>query len=339
VEAARAMKRNAVLLIADENQFAPAVFLAHRLAALRGDRTVDIVLATNSPGELARAKQYVGPFEVIDVSRLHADLALPPVRYFTRATYLSLFVPALLVGHYDRLLYLDIDTYVESDNVFRFFDLDLAGNAVAAIRDLTVPFFANAFNSEELYETLRLPQEDWPGAKYLNSGVLLFDLRAYRRDKIESEALRVIREGKVRLRLPDQTVFNAVLRTRWLELSPSFNMIAAARASPIREFSPPVILHFSGEVKPWHATFPEDHPVKQQIPAFLKDTPWSSFIADVNRPRQLVGQPAPATPAPDRPFWHGHELRLLIRYLVETKFADVEQGITRLNYAALGVRA
>ncbi len=330
------MSRNAVLLIADELQFAPAVFLADRLARLRANRKIDIILATNSPTELAKAREYGGPFELMDISGLHLDLDLPPTAYFTRATYLSLFVPALLAGRYDRLLYIDIDTYPESDRVFALFDLDLGRYPIAAIRDLTVPFFPNPFNGEELMETLRIPAQKCMGAKYLNSGVLLMDLRAYRRDRFDSEAQKVIRDRKVRLRLPDQTVFNAMLRTKWLELSPAFNMITMAWASFIARFAPPVIVHFTGQVKPWHRAFLDDHPVREALPAFLKDTPWSTFIADINRPVNLLGGgPLPPKPEAHRPIWSGEQLAALVNFLRTTKFADADQGITTLDYGAL----
>ena len=146
-------------IIADELQFPPAVFLAARLASLKADRDVDIILASNSPRELDRAGQFAGPFQLLDISGLQSDLDLPPTSYFTRATYLSLFVPALLLKKYDRLLYLDVDTYPESARVFDLLDLDLGGHLLAAIRDLNIPFYGSDFNRDELTTTLRIPVE------------------------------------------------------------------------------------------------------------------------------------------------------------------------------------
>ena len=325
-----------MLVIADELQFAPAVFLCTRLASLRGARGTDIILATESPGEIAKAVEFGGPFQVLDISGIHRDLDLPPTSYFTRATYLSLFVPALLQKRYDRLLYIDVDTYPESGKVFDLFDLDMGGFMLAAIRDQNIPFYGSEFNGDELTATLRIPRDKCLGAKYLNSGVLLIDLRAYQRDRFERQAIAFIRDRKVPIRLPDQTVFNALLRGKWLELSPSFNMVTNAWASFVRQFSPPAIVHFTGPVKPWHRAFADDHPVRHELPEFLKDTPWATFMTDINPPPPLVGgYELPPAPTAHLPYWRGPFLAALVRWLRETKFADAEQGITRLDYAAL----
>jgi lipopolysaccharide biosynthesis glycosyltransferase len=330
------MARNAVLIIADDKQFPPAVFLASRIARLKSRRDVDIVLASDSPKAVAEARAFGVPFELLPIGDLYADLDLPLPNYFTRATYYSLFVPRLLQGRYDRLLYIDVDTYPESDRLFAAFDLDMAGHAIGAIRDLHIPFVPMPWNSEELLDTLKIAPDQRLGAKYLNSGVLLIDLEAFRTQRIEKQALRLIRDKRVELRWPDQTVFNAVLRMRWLELSPAFNMVTRAWASFIRQYVPPVIVHFTGPVKPWHRAFVDDHPVRRELPAFLKETPWATFIADINPPPQLVSvSDLPRPPEPQKPVWYGAPLAALVRYLRETPFADVEQGITVPNPAAL----
>ena len=328
--------KNAVLLIADERQFPPAVFLASRLAVLCRDRNVDIVLASNSTTHLEQAKAVGGAFLLLDLNDLHRDLDLPPVGYLTRATYYSLFAPALLERQYDRLLYLDVDTYPESSKLFALFDLRMGAHSVAAVRDLHVPFIPNLGNGAELTGALRITQDERIGAKYLNSGVLLIELEAYRQQRIAKKALQLIREKRLQFRFADQTIFNAILRTQWLELSPSFNLVTRARASFIRDFAPPVIVHFTGSVKPWHRRFVEDHPVRAELEAFLKETPWPRFIRDVNPPPNLVaGGQLPPAPEAQAPLWEAEFLDGLVRYLRETPFADAEQGITTLNYAAL----
>ena len=180
--------------------------------------------------------------------------------------------------------------------MFALFDLDMGSHAVAAIRDLHIPFIPNRRNGGELLDTLRIRPDERLGAKYLNSGVLLIDLQAYRQERIEKKALQLIREKRIQLRQPDQTIFNAVLRTRWLELSPSFNMVTRARASFIRDFAPPVIVHFTGRVKPWHRRFIDHHPVRAELEAFLKETPWPTLHPG----RQPAAQPCRGRPAAPR---------------------------------------
>ncbi len=328
--------KNAVLLIADDRQFPPAVFLASRLAALRSDRDIDIVLASDSTRHLGEAGTLGGGFRLIDLNGLHRDLDLPPAGHLTRSTYYSLFVPTLLERQYDRLLYLDADTYPESAALFALFDLDMGSQAVAAVRDLHVPFIPNMDNGAELIDTLGIAPDERMGAKYLNSGVLLIDFETYRRQRIAKTALQLVRQKTIKFRLADQTIFNAVLRMRWLELSPSFNMVTRAWASFIRDFAPPVVVHFSGDTKPWHSRFVDDHPVRRELADFLKATPWPQYIREMNPPPRLVGgAPLPPPPQPQLPLWEAEFLDSLVQHLRETPFADVEQGLTKLNHAAL----
>ena len=330
------MARKAILIIADDKQFPPAVFLASRLAQLKGGRDVDIVLASDSAKAVNEARAFGVPCELLEIGNLYDDLDLPATSYFTRATYYSLFVPRLLQEKYDRLLYVDVDTYPESDRVFALFDLEMDGYAIGAVRDLHIPFVPMPWNSEELLDTLKIAPEQRLGAKYLNSGVLLIGLEAFRTQRIEKQALRLIRDRRVELRWPDQTVFNAVLRMRWLELSPAFNMVTRAWASFIRDYLPPAIVHFTGPVKPWHRAFVDDHPVRRELAAFLARSPWATFIADINPPPQLISvSDLPPPPGPQKPVWYGAPLDALVRYLRDTPFADVVQGITVPNPAAL----
>ena len=159
------MAKNAVLVIADERQLPPAAFLASRLAALKGDRDIDIIVATDSARGLAELKEFAAPVELLDVSGLHAGVPMPTVGYFTRAVYHCLFVPPLLAGAYDRVLYMDADVYPESDRVFSLFDLDMGRHAVAAVRDLQVAFVSNDSNDAEVRDSIGVDIRAQPGAK------------------------------------------------------------------------------------------------------------------------------------------------------------------------------
>jgi lipopolysaccharide biosynthesis glycosyltransferase len=332
------MARNVVLLIADHWQFPPAVFLATRLASMKAGRDVDIVLATNAPASLAAAREFRPAFDLLDVANLHAELRLPKVAHFTRATFLSVFVPRLLQERYERLLYLDVDTYPESNRIFDLFDLEMDGATLAAVRDYNIPYIPNPGNVAELVQTLGIGREQWLGSKYLNSGLLLFDLAAYGESRFEKKALRIVRDGVMPLNYADQTIFNAIVRGKWVELSPAFNMVSNVWTTFVRDVCPPVLVHFAGGTKPWHRGFTLDHPMVRELGEFLKRTPWSDFLAEVNPPPTLanLARAAAATGESPRAEPWPHEIRAaVVRTLAETAFADVDQSITTLNRAAL----
>ena len=330
-------KRKAIVLVADQKQFPPAVFLASRLASMNTRPDVDVILATESNQALSEARVFGGDFDLLDIQGVYDHLDLPTRQHFTRATYYDLFIPKLLERKYNRIIYLDVDTYPESPKLFTLFDLDMGEYPVAAVRDLNVPFFMNSIHDVELAATLKLPKEKFLGAKYLNGGVLLVDLAAFKQERIEKKVLRLLSEKSIAPLYADQTILNAVLRARWLELSPSFNMTRGTSTSFVGEFAPPAIIHFTGPKKPWHRPFADDHPIRRELAAFLRDTPWSGFILQ-NNPLMLGpdDQLRPAEPrgryAPD---WQGTSLEAVVQFLRHTSFADVEQGLTVLNYAAL----
>ncbi len=320
------LNRNAVLIIADEKQFPPAVFLARRMAALNQGEAGTVLLATDwEPGLTIDAGTGV---ELLDVRGLMAEVSLPLAEYFTRATYFTLFLPNLLRERFDRVVYLDTDTYPESRRVFDLFRLDLGGRAIGGVRDLVVGFWPNPHNSAELSDTLRMPPK--LGAKYLNTGVMMIDLAAWHSKRLEEKALKVLHDRRIQLRYADQSVLNAILLMDWRELSPTFNMITRAWASFIRGVFPPAVVHFTGPIKPWHASFVDDHPAREEVRAFLRSSPWPNYLAEMDA-NTSIG----ARPERQMPIWRDESLRALIRHLRETPFADVEQGVTKPDWSAL----
>lgn len=122
--------------------------------------------------------------------------------------YARLRLPSLLDA--ERVLYLDSDLFVGRD-IGELWETDLNECLVAAARDPLVRVLAN----------------DWPWpadpqvdlqAPYFNTGVLLMDLRGWRRERIEDRALEELRAAPQQFRFWDQTVLNPLLRGRvhWL---------------------------------------------------------------------------------------------------------------------------
>jgi lipopolysaccharide biosynthesis glycosyltransferase len=204
--------------------------------------------------------------DIVDITDLLAPLELLPIkgrpyRAVPRSIYATLFLaPALPVG-LRRTLYLDSDVIVRRDPT-ELWQLDLDGNVVAAVasRNGTGDPTIGGPNGISYHSELGLA----PDLVQFNSGVLLADLDAWRRDDITLQCLQLFRKFHDRVITWDQEMLNAVLAGRWLPLSPIWNCTDYWRS--VEECQPPyaddleqaVIRHFAG-YKPWDETRPVPH--------------------------------------------------------------------------------
>jgi len=181
---------------------------------------------------------------------------LPATRYVRAQMWYRILLPELApdVG---RVLYLDGDV-LALDSVAPLWATDLAGHPVAAVQNVFEPWNA------EHPARLGLAGE----RAYFNSGVLLLDLDAMRRE----DATGALREHALAHRdpWPDQDAFNVVFAGRWLPLHPRWNAMtsiltferageALGSEALVREArEAPALRHFEGPGpnKPWHAAAP-----------------------------------------------------------------------------------
>jgi lipopolysaccharide biosynthesis glycosyltransferase len=169
---------------------------------------------------------------------------------FTGAMWYRLFLPEL-VPEADRILYLDADT-IALGPVDPLWLLDLDAFYLAAVTNVFMPYHRH--RPAEL--GLSSPTD------YFNSGVLLMNLDAMRRDNSTAAMLDFARRNP--FGWPDQDTLNLVLGDRRLPLHPQWNYMNAMRTPSAREtFSDevlaqaaerPIIRHFEGPGanKPWH---------------------------------------------------------------------------------------
>ena len=179
----------------------------------------------------------------------------PVVRYYSRAMYYRLLAAELLPRELDRVLYLDPDILVL--NPLRpLWETDLAGNLFAAAAHTGKTELANSVNRMRLNS----------GSDYYNSGVLLMNLEAGRRE-IQPEAIfRYAQEHAKELVLPDQDILNALYASRILALDDyvwnydarNYNTYLL-RSAGIRDLdwvmAHTAVLHFCGKAKPWRRAY------------------------------------------------------------------------------------
>ncbi len=237
---------------------------------------VVIDVAMQDFADLARAMND-GAFEIVVLVCANPYADRPVRDYLTAALYLRFQLPTLLPD-VDRILYLDVDIVVDR-GLEALFDTDLRGHAVAAVPDWamlvgsrTWPTFRIPYGGRRLtFDTYALEVLDLDcaaGPVYFNTGVLVIDLAAWRRDDLVARTLALL-DARCGLYFTDQDALNAVLRGAFVALDMRWNAHAACmRPAAPRGWFPTRtgrdwsvigrvwhdeawIVHFAGPNKPW----------------------------------------------------------------------------------------
>ena len=174
----------------------------------------------------------------------------PTTDRFPKEMYYRIFAAKYLPEDVDRVLYLDPDIIV-NNSLLELYEMPLGDN-----------FFAAASHNGKLMRLIngfRLGLER--GTPYINSGVLLINVKLMRSQQNYEEVLEYIKRKKKKLCLPDQDVISGLYGKRILKLDTNvYNMtdrlyyydkiLGQHRdVEWYREHS--VIFHYCGKNKPW----------------------------------------------------------------------------------------
>lgn len=197
---------------------------------------------------------------------------MPTVAGITSPMWYRVFLPELL-PEVERVLYLDADV-IAVDDLRPLWETDLEGNWVGAV--------TNVFQLDHLHRPWELgidPRE------YFNSGVLLMDLEAMRREGVATSLAEHARGLGPDTMWPDQDALNAVLGKRRLALHPRWNAMNSVLGFPWAAYVfPPTVLaetrsrpgirHFEGPAlnKPWHVL--SQAPGRERYFEHRRLTPW-----------------------------------------------------------------
>ena len=149
------------------------------------------------------------------------------------------------------MIYLDPDILI-INSLRPLWETDLRGNLFGAAAHTGMTELANRVNRVRLDS----------GSDYYNSGVLLMDLSAGRREIRPEEIFRFVEERGMELLLPDQDLLNALYGRRILPLDDALWNYDARnynnyllRSGGICDLDwvmeHTAILHFCGKAKPW----------------------------------------------------------------------------------------
>jgi lipopolysaccharide biosynthesis glycosyltransferase/glycosyltransferase involved in cell wall biosynthesis len=262
-----------IVLSTDENYAAPAgVMITSLLEVSSPSFFFDIVVLDNGITEKSRAQlqelavgiEHAG-IRFCDVEHMLSDA--PVHGPYSKATYLSLFVPYLFRTH-EKILFLDCDMIVRKD-VSELFETEFTDEYIAATRDIGIPALARGnaplrfkghYTSWRRYATRHLKFKPSELEEVVNTGVILFNIPAFVADDFAAlqDVERHIRFGYL---LVDQCVINILFRGRVKYLDLRWNLqvqnwgpqrlITWFAEQYRRAEADPAIIHYITHYKPW----------------------------------------------------------------------------------------
>lgn len=158
---------------------------------------------------------------------------------FTLTIFFRLFIPRMF-PQYDKGIYLDSDVVVTGD-LAELFDIDLGENYLGGCADLSVvdvPPLADYM--EQAVGVNR--------SGYINSGVLLMNLKELRRAGLHSHFLSLLETYHFDSVAPDQDYLNALCSGRIRYLPAYWDAMPNPNKPPLQE---PKLIHYNLFSKPW----------------------------------------------------------------------------------------
>ncbi len=247
-----------ILVTVDENYvFQLNVMLASLLHSNQGLNFHVYLLHSSLEEEKTRSTEAVlgnqGTLHLIRVDNSTLENAPTSARY-PKEIYYRIFAAQYLPDALDRVLYLDPDIIVNGD-IRPLYQTDLGNDLFAAASHLGT--FLQNFNRVRLSM-----EEDTP---YINSGVMLMNLKLLRREQEPQAVFAYIKKNAYLLMLPDQDIISSLYGSRILELDTfRYNMTERLYTryalvekqfdfNWVRENS--VIIHYCGRNKPWKPNY------------------------------------------------------------------------------------
>ena len=160
--------------------------------------------------------------------------------FFTLTIYFRLFIPAMF-PQYDKGIYIDSDVVVLGD-LAELFDTDLGDKWIGGCADKSVMDVA----------PLTRYMEEAVGVncnEYINSGVLLMDLKTLREKEFEKHFLRLLTTYHFDSVAPDQDYINAICNGRIHYLEEAWDAMPNENSPALKA---PKLVHYNLFSKPWH---------------------------------------------------------------------------------------
>ena len=299
-----ALDSNPVIACATDDRYAMPLSVTMRTAARQlpsGKRLTLYVLDGGISEENRRRLERSWCDVPIDVNWLRPDSSqvagLKTSHHISPVAYYRILLPHVLPESLDRVLYLDCDLLIRA-NLMELWNQRLNQDWCLAIPDVACPNvdarqgMSNFRRACPYLASLR-PIPNYPefnispAAPYFNSGVLLINLAAWRREGLPEKMLDCLREHERHVWCWDQYALNIALAGHWRPLPLRWNVGTHVFEYPSIDHAPlprdqfaealedPSIVHFTTEFKPWN--YGIDHPYRTAFFDVLDETAWSGW--------------------------------------------------------------
>lgn len=159
--------------------------------------------------------------------------------YFTLTIYFRLFIPAMF-PQYDKAIYIDSDVVVTGD-LAELYDTPLGDDYIGACPDLSIadvpPLMQYTVDAVGMQ-----------AGKYVNSGVLLMNLKALREKGLDRHFLELLNTYHLDCIAPDQDYLNAMCAGRIRYLEECWDAMPNDSKPPLKA---PKLIHYNLFSKPW----------------------------------------------------------------------------------------
>lgn len=231
-------------------------YLAQMKIALRSiiNRTTEEITVYLINSELSE-KEIHEIEEIIDIEKdILVDVKVPDSiitdlkvdKKFRKENFYKLLIPQLLPDELEKVLYIDVDIIAKKD-ISEIFNINLGNYLYAAVED----YMVNSKMKDYIKELGFCDSE-----KYINTGVLLINLKELRKYNYLVEYVEYINKEIGNFKFFDQQVINAFHHGKFLVIEEKYNLIPQYKNAVdfikyhIRVDKEPVIIHYAG-MKPW----------------------------------------------------------------------------------------
>lgn len=274
------------VILATDNNYAEfvAVVIVSLLQTNPQFESIHVHLLANGVSDATVQKiqrhlpQERGQLHVYDISDLEQRLGIQVPNTIAISAYARLFMASLLPADLDRVLYLDCDIVV-SDNIIEFWKTNLDGFLVAGVLDTLYSVTAKT--------DVGLSTD----APYVNSGVLLINLKSWREENMQQCFLDFLLSHNGHVTHHDQGIINATCHGRMQVIHPRYNLASNYLSHPYKLLTSmnnpfysegeveeakkhPAIIHFTEGFynRPWVKN--SKHPLAERFNYFHKQTEW-----------------------------------------------------------------